>query len=92
MHGVVGAIEQLGNVSAHQRERNHAEVRERGVASADIRRIEEDAAEAIMRSLLGKLGAGIGDGDEVLARLLAELFFDARQKIMVEHLRLGSTA
>jgi hypothetical protein len=67
VHDALGAVEQLPDVDAHQRGGNHAEVGERRVAPADVRRVEEDALEAVALRVLLHLRAGVCDGDEVLA-------------------------
>ena len=60
----LGAVEQRAEVDADERRRHQAEVRERRVAAADVRRVAEDRAEVrVVRQLLERR-AGVGDGDE----------------------------
>ena len=64
------ALEELAGVEAHGRGGNHAEVRERRVASADGRQAIENVAEAVALGDLLHLRAGVGDRDKVAARLV----------------------
>ena len=69
--------------------RHHAEVRERREASADCGVAVEDIAEAVRLGHLLHLRAGIGDGDEVAARLLrAHGFLHFLEEILLEDVGL----
>ena len=50
-----GAFEQGLHVSAHDGERNHAEIRQRRVAPTDVGHVEKDPAETMVRGILGEL-------------------------------------
>ena len=56
-------------VQPHRRSRHHAEIGQHGVAAADRRVAVEDVAEAVALRHQLHVGAGVGDGDEVLAGL-----------------------
>ena len=69
MTGMHGAIEQRGDIDARDRRGHHTEVRQRRIAAADIRLIDENAPEVVRFRVLAELRIGIGDSDEVLAGL-----------------------
>ena len=54
VHRVDGAVEDCRDVVARQRRRNHAEVRQRGIAAADVRIVDEDAQEAGVARLVAR--------------------------------------
>ena len=88
----VGPIEQSLEVEALQRSRNHPEIRQRRIATPDVRRVQEDSAEAVSFGHLFHQRTGIGDGNEVLARAIALDLAHAIEEILVEHQRLGCRA
>ncbi len=59
-----GAGDERAQVGADQGGGHQAEEGERGVAPADVGRVEEGAAVAALPGERGERGAGIGDGDE----------------------------
>ena len=72
---------------------NHAEIRERGVASADRRQAVENVAEAVALGDLLHLRSGIGDGDEVAARLVrADGLLHALEEILLVDVGLERAA
>ena len=87
-----GAVEQRVHVDARERRRHHAEVRQRGVAAADIRHVDEDLMEPVALRVFDQLRAGIGDGDEALAGAIAFDRLHAVVEVAVEHHRLGGRA
>src|ERR1019366_6937657 len=77
------ALEKLAGVETHGRGGNHAEVGERGVASADGWKPIENVAEAVALGDLLHLRAGIGDRDKVAARLVgAHGLLDALEEVL----------
>lgn len=75
-HGV-GAGDELGHVHPHERGRDKAKVGERGIASANIRIVEENAADLMLPHEGFEATAGVGDGDEVLTGFFKAEFFDS---------------
>ena len=63
------SLEELADVHAHQGGRHQAEVAQRRVAAADVRRVGEDPAEAVLGRQLLERGAGVGDRGELAAGL-----------------------
>ena len=60
---------------------HHAEIRKRGITSADAGQAEEDVAEVIGFGDLLHLRAGIGDGDETVAGFVcADVCFTRSKK------------
>ena len=80
------------DVAAHDRERHHAEVRQRRVAPANVGHVEKDAAEVVVRGVPDKLRAGVGDSDKVLACRIALDSLDPVVEVAVEHLRFSRGA
>ena len=77
------------DIETHDRRRNHAEIRERGVAAADARDAVEDVAEVVALGYLLHLRAGIGDGDEAAAGFFgAHSLLHALEEILLENIRL----
>src|SRR6266849_3132328 len=62
-------LEDLGDVDAHQRAGHEPEIAERRVAPADVRRVAEYPAEAVVLRELLQRRARIGDGGEMPSRL-----------------------
>ena len=85
VRGVIGAIEKRDDVDAAQRRRHHAEIRERGVAAADVGHVDEDLAELVALRVALQLRVGVGDRDEVLAGAIALHRLHAIVKIMMKH-------
>src|SRR5712692_10375662 len=69
-HHFFRALQKLAGVDAHRGGGNHAEVRERRIASADGWQAIENVAEAIALGDQLHLRTRIGDRDEVAARLV----------------------
>ena len=79
MHHLGGEFQEARDIDAHDRRRNHAEIRERGVAAADRRQAEEDVAEVVGLGDVLHLRPGVGDGDETVgsaARALEEILLE----------------
>src|ERR1700674_415562 len=76
------AREELAGVEAHRRGGNHAEVRERGVASADGRQAVENVAEVVALGDQLHLRARIGDRDKAAARLVFILILIAADGLL----------
>ena len=85
LHHALGPLEQRLDIAAHDGKRNHAEKGERRIASADVGRIQKHAAEVVALGVGDQLRAGIGDGHEVTARVVAALFLDAGIEVTVKH-------
>ena len=92
LDGDLGMIQDLGDVQAHQGGGDHAEVGQGGVSAADVAGVEEDLAEAVALGVGLHLGAGVGDGHEVLARLVALGLLHLVEEVGVEDRRLGGRA
>ena len=58
------SVEDCRDVCAHQCGWNHTEQGQRGVAAADVRRVDEDVAEPFGERALVQRGAFVGDRDE----------------------------
>src|SRR5207237_9549764 len=82
---VNGAIQQFLEIDAGDRRGNHYERRERGIAAADVGRIDEHFAELVTLGVAHELRVGIGDGDEVLAGAIALHGLHAIVKIMMKY-------
>ena len=89
MRRVHGAIEQFLDIDAGDRRGHHSEIRERGIAAADVGRIDEHFAELVTLGVAHELRVGIGDGDEVLAGAIALHGLHAIVKIMMKHYRFS---
>src|SRR6267154_524239 len=64
------AIQKLQNINAHHRSRDHAEIRQCGIAAANTRDTGEDVAEVIIFGHVLHFGAGISDSDEAISSFL----------------------
>ena len=85
----LGAAEEAIHIQSHEPCGHDAEVRERGIASADAGQAEEDVAEAIGLGDLLHLRSGIGDGDEAAARFVrADGLLHALEEILLENVGL----
>ena len=71
-----------GNVDAHARCRNHSEIGERRITTADAGQTVEDAPELVLFGHLLHLRARIGDGDEA-----APVAAGALEEILLEDVR-----
>ena len=89
---LLGALQKLVGIEAHDGGGNHAEVGERGVAAADGGDAVEDVAEAVALGDLLHLGAGIGDGDEMAAGLVAHGLLHALEEILFVDIRFECAA
>ena len=77
------------HVQAHERAGHHAEVRERGIASADAGQAGENVAEVIGLGDLLHFRAGIGDGDEAAAGFIrADSLLCTFEKVLLENIGL----
>ena len=85
-------VEQPLEVDAHEGGRDHTEEAERRVPAADVAGIHEDGAEALVERLLLERGALVGDGHEVMTRVLPGELLQALVEIGVEARRLGGAA
>src|SRR4051812_37221294 len=63
-----GGAEELHTISPQGGGGHNAKMRWRGVATADARPAEKDVSEAVAFGHLLHLRAGVGDGDETIAR------------------------
>ena len=80
--GDLRALEDRPHVDAGQRGGDEPEVRERRVAPADLRVVEERAAEAVLLGEVDQRRAGVGDGDEVAAVALQRVeVLEQRQRL-----------
>ena len=86
------AVEQLRDVDAGDGGRRESEVRKRGVSSADIAGVDEGLAEAVLVRERFERRAGVGDGDEVLARASGLRSFDQVVEVREERQRLDGGA
>ena len=80
------AVEKAGDIHAHQRRRNHAEIRQRRITPADTGHAGENMAEVIGLGHLLHFRAGIGDGDEVAARFVRAHALHPLKEILLEDL------
>ena len=85
LHHFLGALKKFAEIQPHDGGRDHAKVGKGRVASANAGNAEKDFAEVIALGHLLHLGAGIGDGDEVLAGfILADSLLHAIEEILLE--------
>ena len=92
-HHLLGPVQELGHVHAHDGGRNQAEVGEHRVAAADVRPAEKDLPKTVALGDLLHLRARIGDGDEPAARFLrADELLDAVEEVLLEDVRLERRA
>ena len=60
-----GAVEEWGQIDAGQGRGDESEEGQRGVASANVGRVEEHAGVGVLLGQGSQAGAGVGDCDEV---------------------------
>ena len=88
MHDSFRTIQQLLNIESHQRGWHHAEIGERGVAPADVGRIQKDTSEFVFRRHLLHQGSRVRDSDEAFPGIFLTLT-DLVVPVLVENQRLG---
>src|SRR6267142_1729266 len=81
----MGALEKFAEIKSHNGGWDHAKVGESRVAPANAGKSEKDFAELITLCHLLHLGAGISDGNEMLAGfILADCLLHAIEEILLE--------
>ena len=80
-----GRFEKEARIVTRGRKRHHAEMREHGIASADIGDAAEDATEAFRLGRFLQLRSGIGDGNKLARGRGAEGRRRLGQKIVHQH-------
>src|SRR6185312_146091 len=89
MHHLFCRIEELLEIHAHHRGRNHAEIGKGRVAPANVRPSVEDVAELVALRHLLKRGARIGDGDKVISHFaFAHSLLHALEEVLLENIWL----
>src|SRR5262249_18891713 len=92
-HHLLGPIQELRHIHAHNGRRNQAEIRKNRIAPSDVRPAEEDAPKAVAFGNLLQLRARIRNCEEVTAGFLgANEPLDTVEEILFENIGLERRA
>ncbi len=93
LHHVRRPRQQLFDIKPHYRRRHQPEIRQRGITPADAGNAGNDLTEMRLAREFFELGAGIGNGDEMLrCAFLVQPLTDARKEILHEDIRFERRA
>src|SRR6266850_7035226 len=89
LHHLLGVLQKLRNIEAHNRRGHQAKIRKRRISPTDTGHTHENPAEFVRFRDLLHLGARVRDSDKTIAGfLIADLRLHALKKVLLVNIRL----